>query len=396
MSLRKRCSPNEPPQLSDGTPNPLHCPTSPRCDRHWHFYFCLNRRRYRNTTETSDKHLATSIEAKERTRVLELRHGIRRQPDITFKQFATTYLHDYADVEKRSADRYREILKSLNRAFGSVLLHELTEHRIQQWKRERLAGKWRGYKSKSAPKPLKPATVNRELDTLKSILAKLVEWKKLVESPARNVRRFKVDNRRTRILTPDEQRRLLEVSPRKLRALVALALITGDRARELLGLRWEHVSETDLTFLRTKNDKVRRNSPDRRGQGRPGGAAAAVRVRLDEQPHEGPLHGQRHRPGLPAGCGAGRHSDWRRHVAHVETHGHQPHGATGIDDFTVMSISGHSSTRMLERYTHPTQARKLDALASFNLSSDVTNKAQRAEADPDALKELQELLEPVS
>ena len=257
MSLRKRCSPNEPPQLSDGTPNPLHCPTSPRCDRHWHFYFCLNRRRYRNTTETSDKHLATSIEAKERTRVLELRHGIRRQPDITFKQFATTYLHDYADVEKRSADRYREILKSLNRAFGSVLLHELTEHRIQQWKRERLAGKWRGYKSKSAPKPLKPATVNRELDTLKSILAKLVEWKKLVESPARNVRRFKVDNRRTRILTPDEQRRLLEVSPRKLRTLIAMALITSARAGELLGLKWQDVKDDHLAFLQTKNGKVR-------------------------------------------------------------------------------------------------------------------------------------------
>jgi integrase len=36
--------------------------------------------------------------------------------------------------------------------------------------------------------------------------------------------------------------------------------------------------------------------------------------------------------------------------------------ANGIDDFTVMSISGHRSIRMLERYTHPTTARKLDAL----------------------------------
>ena len=34
----------------------------------------------------------------------------------------------------------------------------------------------------------------------------------------------------------------------------------------------------------------------------------------------------------------------------------------GYDDYTVMSISGHSSTRMLERYTHPTELRKLGAL----------------------------------
>jgi len=34
----------------------------------------------------------------------------------------------------------------------------------------------------------------------------------------------------------------------------------------------------------------------------------------------------------------------------------------GHDDHTVMDISGHSSTRMLARYTHPTDLRKLSAL----------------------------------
>jgi len=41
--------------------------------------------------------------------------------------------------------------------------------------------------------------------------------------------------------------------------------------------------------------------------------------------------------------------------------------ASGIDDFTVMALSGHSSARMLERYTHPTNSRKVDALETFNL-----------------------------
>ena len=39
--------------------------------------------------------------------------------------------------------------------------------------------------------------------------------------------------------------------------------------------------------------------------------------------------------------------------------------AMGVDDFTVMAISGHRSIRMLERYTHPTEPRKLDALETF-------------------------------
>ena len=46
----------------------------------------------------------------------------------------------------------------------------------------------------------------------------------------------------------------------------------------------------------------------------------------------------------------------------------------GYDDYTVAAISGHSSTRMPARYTHPTEARKEEALESFSV---VTNWSQR-------------------
>ena len=65
--------------------------------------------------------------------------------------------------------------------------------------------------------------------------------------------------------------------------------------------------------------------------------------------------------------------------------------AEGIDTFTVMSVSGHSSTRMLERYTHPTEARKADALATFSLSR-VTTASQSENVPMDELSELKELL----
>jgi hypothetical protein len=199
---------------------------SPRCDHHWFYDFRVNGRRYRNTTDTADKQQAKNIEARERNRILDGRHGIRRQPDISFKAFAQTYLTDHAELHKRSVDRDREIIKVLNRSFGSLILHEITAHRIEQFKRERLAGKWRGHKTTGALKPIKPGTVNRELDTLKSILAKAVEWGKLITSPAAGVKRLKVDNRRTRILTDAEQTALLQACPPKMRAIATLALIT--------------------------------------------------------------------------------------------------------------------------------------------------------------------------
>src|SRR5262249_35410426 len=99
---------------------------------------------------------------------------------------------------------------------GSLIPHEITAHRIEQYKRERSAGKWRGHGYTGTAKPIRPATVNRELDTLRSIFSKAVEWGKLLDHPMRNVKRLKVDNPRTRILTEDDQARLLTASPRKL------------------------------------------------------------------------------------------------------------------------------------------------------------------------------------
>ena len=106
MSLHKRCSREGAPH-EGGAPNPLYCEKSPRRDHHWDYDFRVNGRRYHASTETADKHQARDIEAKERTRILEGRHGIRRQPGITFKDFAKTYLRDHANVNKRTAERDR-------------------------------------------------------------------------------------------------------------------------------------------------------------------------------------------------------------------------------------------------------------------------------------------------
>ena len=64
----------------------------PRGDHQYHFR--VNGRRYGASTGTDDKHMARDIEARERSRVLEGCHGIRRQPDLAFKQFAEMYLRD--------------------------------------------------------------------------------------------------------------------------------------------------------------------------------------------------------------------------------------------------------------------------------------------------------------
>ena len=66
--------------------------------------------------------------------------------------------------------------------------------------------------------------------------------------------------------------------------------------------------------------------------------------------------------------------------------------ASGYDDYTVMEISGHSSTRMLARYTHPTEERKIGAL---ELPFMVTTRSQTEnglDTDPISDSEIAEML----
>ena len=65
---------------------------------------------------------------------------------------------------------------------------------------------------------------------------------------------------------------------------------------------------------------------------------------------------------------------------------------TEYHDSTVMAISGHSSTRMLARYTHPTEERRIGAL---NLPRVVTNRSPNqnaADDDSSTASEIAELL----
>ena len=66
--------------------------------------------------------------------------------------------------------------------------------------------------------------------------------------------------------------------------------------------------------------------------------------------------------------------------------------AGGYDDYTVMAISGHSSTRMLERYTHPTEERKIGALNLDHLVTRTSHGDAAADEASSTASEIAELL----
>ena len=109
-----------------------------------------------------------------------------------------------------------------------------------------------------------PGTVNRYLTSLSHALTVAVrEWGWVADNPVRKVAKLKEPRGRVRFLSDEERDRLLtacsDSADPQLYPLVVLALSTGARRGELLGLRWPDVDlRRGVAVLHeTKNDERR-------------------------------------------------------------------------------------------------------------------------------------------
>lgn len=116
--------------------------------------------------------------------------------------------------------------------------------------------------------PPAPATVLRYLMALSHAFnVARKQWNWCESSPVENVQRPKVKNERTRYLTDTEREALLHAcknSPNAdLYLVVLLAISTGMRKGEIMGMRWQDIhtapdqSFTRVHLTKTKNDKAR-------------------------------------------------------------------------------------------------------------------------------------------
>jgi integrase len=106
---------------------------------------------------------------------------------------------------------------------------------------------------------VRPATVNREVNNLKAMFSKAVEWGKLKENPGRKVKALKGEVNRLRFLYPDEIQKLLSNCQDEFKPVVEIAINTGLRKSELLNLKWEQIdfNTNTASIVDTKNQEDR-------------------------------------------------------------------------------------------------------------------------------------------
>jgi integrase len=159
-------------------------------------------------------------------------------PSMTFGEAVERYLK--AKARKKSVANDALYFAQLQASLGETIpLSAITASRISAWKAERLAAV-----NPKTGQPYAAASINRPLAALRHLLRIAhEEWDALQAVP--KVRLEKEPEGRIRWLEPDEEARLMEACRRSrsphLAGIVTVALETGMRRGELLGLTWDRI-----------------------------------------------------------------------------------------------------------------------------------------------------------
>jgi len=177
-------------------------------------------------------------------RTLEIEQPKPKTVGITFVEAVERYLA--AKARKRSLAEDKRQLEQLQAVFGKdTMLADITASRISEYKSTRLVAVRKiGEGATAVERKLTAAAVNRPLALLRHMLRLAhEEWEVLDTVP--RIRLEKEPQGRLRWLTEDEISRLLNACGqsrnKKLRDAVVIALNTGLRLGELLGLVWARV-----------------------------------------------------------------------------------------------------------------------------------------------------------
>ncbi len=264
----------------------------------------------------------------------------RKKPETLFETHADEFLELYSKQNKRSWMRDEASLDHLKKFFKGKNLSEITPDLIEK------------YKLKRAADGVSPATVNRELACLKTLFVKAVEWGKADADPARKIKKLRESKPRERILTVEEMKRLLDAASPEIRPVLIIALNTGMRRGEILGLRWQ-----DVDFV--KGFILIEDSKSGRSRKVPMNGLVFETLRAMNREREFVFENPDTRTAIKDVKTAFKGACRRAEIDGIRFHDLRHTAASrmieaSVDLVTVSKILGHATIQMTMRYCHPT------------------------------------------
>jgi len=272
-----------------------------------------------------------------------------------FEKFKEEYLkYSLANKKPRTAQRDGVSLKPLEDFFKGKFLSEIHPFLIEK------------YKQKRKEDGVTTRTINIEMACLRHMFNMAMKWGKAQKNPLKDVKFFKEPEAKDRILSPEEEIKLLDAirSSRKgqhLEAIITTGILSGMRKSELLGLEWSNVDfgTRIITVEGTKSGYIRKIPMSSKlteilqdvrkkscseyvfsdGEGKPfKEVRTSLKNALKKAGIEGvTLHTLRHTYGSRLGM-------------------------LGTDVKTIQELMGHRDIKMTMRYSHPTADHKRKAV----------------------------------
>jgi integrase len=209
---------------------------------YWWMAFSVNGRTFRESTGKEKKREAQQVMEQ---RVEEARKGfypvLRDARKLTFDGWAEEFLVLYSQPPFRTPKTHsyhRNSIKHLGRYFSGRRLAQITPDDIEQYRAKRLA------ETSKRSTPIKSATVNREIETLRRMYNVAKRKLKILFNPCDGVEKLpeKRQRRRPHFMAWGEQQKICLVAPDLLRATIVIVTETGLRIyRELASMRKDAV-----------------------------------------------------------------------------------------------------------------------------------------------------------
>ncbi|MGI8773201.1 MAG: tyrosine-type recombinase/integrase [Acidobacteriaceae bacterium] len=344
----------------------------------WWYEFVFRGQRIRESSNSKSKSVAERIQ-RERRRQLEL--GIAGLKATKLPQMFSVVSRQWHESSKAhwSASNARIELANLGHLlphFGRMLLSDISGDDVSRYQAARKAEK------------ASPRTINMEVGTLRAVLRKHRLWANVQP----DVRMLRTESDIGRALTADEQHRLLAACKksrsRSLPVAVLLSLHTGLRNGELRLLRWRQI---DLLGRHLTVGKSKTAGGEGRGIPLTETALLALQEWRSLFPDAAPAHyvfpteryGLAGEDGYLEGKIVPYATDptkpigsWKvawtaaRAAAKVDCRWHDLRhtfvsrlAESHASDATIMSLAGHLSRKMMERYSHTRAEAKRTAIS---------------------------------
>ena len=298
--------------------------------------------------------------------------GIHEDKKTSFKEFSGKYLKMVKPLlSPTSYDRFEGIINTHLQTAFNCYLYKISKKQITEYIEKRSG-------------EVAPATVNQEIKRLRHMLNRAIEWGYIRENPCKGIKNMKEPSGRIRYLSHDEMEKLLKAcdvsslaeKPNNkgrtfskiisvyLKPIVLIAIHSGMRRGEIMGLRWKDIDykERRIILNKTKNNETKMIPiNDTLLQ-----VLQALPVHLHEEKVFPDINGNMVTVTFERTCKRAGIKDFRFHDLRHTFASYLTMGGENLR--TVQTLLGHKDLRMTMRYSHLSPAHLKEAVSRLDKS----------------------------